>query len=81
MITYPIAKINLGLNVVARRPDGYHDLETVFAHKQTPFSGNFAHKDCQSWHTWTNIPSKRPARLGCALKRPKTALPLPLMAA
>lgn len=30
MITYPIAKINLGLNVVARRPDGYHDLETVF---------------------------------------------------
>lgn len=30
MITFPIAKINLGLNVVARRPDGYHDLETVF---------------------------------------------------
>lgn len=30
MITYPIAKINLGLNVVAKRPDGYHDLETVF---------------------------------------------------
>ncbi|MBR5634753.1 MAG: 4-(cytidine 5'-diphospho)-2-C-methyl-D-erythritol kinase [Prevotella sp.] len=27
---YPCAKINLGLNVVARRPDGYHDLETVF---------------------------------------------------
>lgn len=26
----PCAKINLGLNVVARRPDGYHDLETVF---------------------------------------------------
>lgn len=30
MITFPIAKINLGLNVVARRSDGYHDLETVF---------------------------------------------------
>lgn len=30
MKTYPIAKINLGLNIVRRRPDGYHDLETVF---------------------------------------------------
>ncbi len=30
MITFPKAKINLGLNVVERRPDGYHNLETVF---------------------------------------------------
>ena len=30
MINYPIAKINLGLNVVRKREDGYHDLETVF---------------------------------------------------
>ncbi len=30
MITFPIAKINLGLNVVERRPDGYHNLQTVF---------------------------------------------------
>ena len=30
MLTRPIAKINLGLNVVERRPDGYHNLETVF---------------------------------------------------
>ena len=30
MIVYPIAKINLGLNVVEKRPDGYHNLETVF---------------------------------------------------
>jgi 4-(cytidine 5'-diphospho)-2-C-methyl-D-erythritol kinase len=30
MITFPCAKINLGLNVVAKRDDGYHDLETVF---------------------------------------------------
>ena len=30
MINFPCAKINLGLNVVSKRPDGYHDLETVF---------------------------------------------------
>lgn len=30
MITFPIAKINLGLNIVSRRTDGYHNLETVF---------------------------------------------------
>lgn len=30
MIVYPNAKINLGLNIVAKRPDGYHNLETVF---------------------------------------------------
>ncbi|MEG2945552.1 MAG: 4-(cytidine 5'-diphospho)-2-C-methyl-D-erythritol kinase [Bacteroidales bacterium] len=30
MITFPNAKINLGLSVVAKRPDGYHNLETVF---------------------------------------------------
>ena len=30
MIVFPNAKINIGLNVVARRPDGYHDIETVF---------------------------------------------------
>lgn len=30
MLLYPNAKINLGLNVIERRPDGYHNLETVF---------------------------------------------------
>ena len=30
MITFPVAKINLGLNVVEKRADGYHNLQTVF---------------------------------------------------
>ncbi|MCD7976297.1 MAG: 4-(cytidine 5'-diphospho)-2-C-methyl-D-erythritol kinase [Tannerellaceae bacterium] len=30
MICFPNAKINLGLNVVSKRPDGYHNIETVF---------------------------------------------------
>lgn len=30
MLSFPCAKINLGLNIVERRPDGYHNLETVF---------------------------------------------------
>lgn len=30
MIVFPNAKINIGLNIVERRPDGYHNLESVF---------------------------------------------------
>ncbi len=30
MLLFPHAKINIGLNIVRKRPDGYHDLETVF---------------------------------------------------
>ena len=30
MITFPNAKINIGLNIVNRRDDGYHNLETIF---------------------------------------------------
>src|ERR1700759_366320 len=30
MIVFPNAKINIGLNITERRPDGYHNLETVF---------------------------------------------------
>ncbi len=30
MICFPNAKINLGLNIVNRRSDGYHDIETIF---------------------------------------------------
>lgn len=30
MIVFPNCKINIGLNVTGRRPDGYHDLQTIF---------------------------------------------------
>jgi 4-diphosphocytidyl-2-C-methyl-D-erythritol kinase len=30
MLAFANAKINLGLNIIQKRPDGYHDIETVF---------------------------------------------------
>lgn len=30
MIVFPNSKINLGLNILRKRSDGYHDLETIF---------------------------------------------------
>jgi 4-diphosphocytidyl-2-C-methyl-D-erythritol kinase len=30
MIGFPHAKINLGLSIISKRPDGFHELETIF---------------------------------------------------
>lgn len=30
MISFPKAKINIGLRVIEKRPDGFHDIETIF---------------------------------------------------
>ena len=35
MIAYPNVKLNVGLRVLRRRPDGYHDLDTLFI----PYTG------------------------------------------
>ena len=30
MLTFPNAKINIGLNIIEKRPDGFHNIESVF---------------------------------------------------
>ena len=30
MVVFPNAKINLGLNIISKRPDNYHNIETLF---------------------------------------------------
>ena len=30
MICFPNAKINIGLRITEKRPDGYHNIETIF---------------------------------------------------
>ena len=63
MITFPIAKVNLGLNVVERRADGYHNLQTVFypvgikdALEVTPMDDTFPSEvDCDIKVTNINI--------------------------
>ena len=30
MILFPNAKINIGLNIISKRSDGYHNLESIF---------------------------------------------------
>lgn len=32
MITFPNIKINLGLSITEKRPDGYHNLETAVSY-------------------------------------------------
>ena len=69
MKTYPNCKINLGLHVVGKRPDGYHNLETIFLPvtdlcdeleitEQSPMSGGAAHAPSmiQDGITLDNVP-------------------------
>ena len=30
MIIFPGCKINIGLNIIGKRPDGYHKIESIF---------------------------------------------------
>ena len=77
MILYPNCKINLGLNIVGKRTDGYHDIETLFlpiplcdcleitpAHEDS-FVMDGRELDCSA----QDIPPERPNRCGmCSLR-------------
>ena len=41
MIEFPPAKLNLGLQIIAKRTDGFHDLQTVFYQFPLMMFGNY----------------------------------------
>lgn len=49
MILFPNAKINIGLNVVERRDDGFHNIETIFYPVQITDSLEIIQSDCLSF--------------------------------
>ena len=51
MIVRPPVKVNLGLNVLRRRPDGYHDIETVFL----PYHGMHDTLEIIAGDDWSRI--------------------------
>lgn len=53
MIAFPNCKINLGLNIIRKRADGYHDLETVFY--PLPFSDILEIVEDRSAHGNTGV--------------------------
>jgi 4-diphosphocytidyl-2-C-methyl-D-erythritol kinase len=67
MICFPNAKINLGLNVVRRRADGYHDIETVFYPIPLRDALEVVEADAFSF-TQTGIPLDAPVEKNLAVK-------------
>lgn len=55
MLCFPNAKINIGLNVVEKRPDGYHNIETVFYPIPVKEALEIFHTaDTREPYTWSN---------------------------
>lgn len=67
MICFPNAKINLGLNVVRKRPDGYHDIETIFYPIPVKDALEIVAADRQSF-TQTGIPVDAPQEKNLVIK-------------
>ena len=62
MITRPNVKVNLGLNVLRKRPDGYHDLETLFV----PYFGLHDTLEIIPGDAWSETSASLFARYGGA---------------
>jgi 4-diphosphocytidyl-2-C-methyl-D-erythritol kinase len=67
MICFPNAKINLGLNVLSKRPDGYHNIETIFY--PIPLRDALEVVEAEAfWFAQTGIPLDAPADSNLVLK-------------
>ena len=67
MICFPNAKINLGLNIVEKRPDGYHNIETVFYPIPIKDALEITEAPATSF-TQTGIPVDAPAEKNLVMK-------------
>lgn len=67
MLCFPNAKINLGLNIVRRRSDGYHDLQTAFYPIPVCDALEVTAADTFSF-TQTGIPVDAPAESNLVIK-------------
>lgn len=67
MICFPNAKINLGLNVVSKRPDGYHNIETIFYPIPVKDALEIVASDSLSF-TQTGIPVDAPMEKNLVIK-------------
>lgn len=82
MICFPNAKINLGLNIVGKRPDGYHNIETVFYPVPVKDALEIVPAETFSF-SQTGIPVEAPPEKNLvvkALNRLKEKYPLPPLA-
>ena len=68
MICFPNAKINLGLNVVSKRPDGYHNIETIFYPIPVKDALEIVASDQPSF-TGTGIPVDAPQEKNLVIKQ------------
>ncbi|PWU03215.1 MAG: 4-(cytidine 5'-diphospho)-2-C-methyl-D-erythritol kinase [Bacteroidetes bacterium] len=68
MILFPHCKINLGLRVIGKRPDGFHDIETVFypfplrdiieVIKKPQSIPHSLHSEIEAYYTGLDIPGE-----------------------